>query len=116
MIRIFILLALGFGLYFYFSSVPEGSPVFATRTTISDLLRAPDAHDGDTVAVTGKVLTRASLFGMGGFQIGDDKGNSIVVLGLAKPGALGSDITVTGTFMGAFSLNDLFLPVIMVSG
>lgn len=82
----------------------------------SAIFCAPDAHDGDTVTVTGKVLTRASLFGMGGFQIGDDKGNSIVVLDLATPSALGSDITVTGTFMGAFSLNDLFLPVIMVSG
>lgn len=45
MIRIFFLLAIGFGLYFYFSNVPEGRPIFATQTTISDLLGAPDAHD-----------------------------------------------------------------------
>jgi hypothetical protein len=116
MVRTLLILLLGFGLFVFFLRGEETSPLFAKSITIGELLRQPEEHDGAAVAVTGQVQNRASLFGMGGFQITDQKGDTITVVGLSSPKAPGSMVTVTGTFMAAFSLNDLFVPVILVAG
>lgn len=116
MVRTLLILLLGFGLFVFFLRGEETAPLFAESITIGELLLQPEEHDGTAVAVTGKVQNRASFFGMGGFQITDQKGDTLTVVGLSSPKAPGSMVTVTGTFMAAFSLNDLFVPVILVAG
>ena len=116
MVRTLLILLVGFGLFLFFPRGEQTPPLFAKSITIGELLLQPEEHDGAAVAVTGQVQNRASLFGMGGFQITDQKGDTITVLGLSSPKAPGSTVTVTGTFMAAFSLNDLFVPVILVAG
>jgi hypothetical protein len=116
MVRTLLILMVALGLVVFFLRGEQTPPLFAKSITISELLLQPEEHDGAAVAVTGQVQNRASLFGMGGFQITDQKGDTIMVVGLSSPKAPGSMVTVTGTFMAAFSLNDLFVPVILVAG
>lgn len=116
MVRTLLILLVGFCLFVFFLRGEEAPPLFAKSITIGELLLQPEEHDGVAVAVTGRIQNRASLFGMGGFQITDQKGDTVTVVGLSSPKAPGSIVTVTGTFMAAFSLNDLFVPVILVAG
>ena len=116
MVRTLLILVVGFGLLIFFLRGKETAPLVANPITIGELLLQPEEHDGAAVAVTGQVQNRASLFGVGGFQITDQAGDTIMVVGLTSPKAPGSMVTVNGTFMAAFSLNDLLVPVILVAG
>jgi hypothetical protein len=116
MARLLLINVLVFGLFVFFTQKENSPPLFAKSVSIGELLLQPEEHDGAAVAVTGQVQNRASIFGMGGFQIKDQQGDIITIIGLSSPKAPGSMVTVTGTFMAAFSLNDLFVPVIMVTG
>ncbi|PWL33560.1 hypothetical protein [Marivita sp. XM-24bin2] len=114
MVRILLVLILGFCIFLFFLRAEETNPLMAQSITIGELLEQPEEHDGAAVAVTGQVQNRASLFGVGGFQMTDQKGDTITVVGLSSPKAPGSVVTVRGTFMAAFSLNDLLVPVVLV--
>jgi hypothetical protein len=114
MARILLVLIFGFCIFIFFLRTQETNPLTAQPVTIGELLEQPEAHDGAAVAVTGQVQSRASLFGVGGFQVVDAQGDTITVVGLSSPKAPGSVVTVTGTFMAAFSLNELLVPVILV--
>lgn len=114
MVRTLLVLIVSFCIFIFFLRAEETTPLLAQSITIGELLLQPEEHDGAAVAVTGQVQNRASLFGVGGFQMTDQKGDTITVVGLSSPKAPGSVVTVTGTFMAAFALNDLLVPVILV--
>ena len=112
-ILIVIVLALAVGaVKSRFDGAHEG-PV--ERATLADLAADPGRFEGRLVSVSGRVDNRMSVLGWGGVRLVDAAGRELVVLGAATPPAPGEKLTVTGTYLTAFSIGDATAQVIIVA-
>ena len=82
--------------------------------TIGDLLTHSEAYDGRVVRVSGVVVGRVGVLGLGGYRLEQQEtGDEIVVLSRTGVPAIGTTLTVAGTFKQAFAINSYSYPVIL---
>lgn len=111
-ILFFAALALAAGLVFgapRMGLLGQGNPV-----TLAQLAADPGRWDGQEVAVTARVIDRATVLGIGGVLIGDAAGHEVLAAGWTGPTAPGAEVTVRGVYRLAFALGDAQFPVILV--
>jgi hypothetical protein len=112
----FLLLALLAGAIF-FALRPDGErgpPAPATETTLASLIADPAEWDGVRVSLTGKVIDRVTLLGIGGILVADDAGNRIIAAGWTGAVTPGAEERIEGTFRLALSVGDLEVPVVFM--
>ena len=106
-IAIVIVIALGAGVWYYFSQTH--------RTDIEKLANNPAAYAGKEVAIEGEVTDRTALFGaLKFYKIKDKSGEMIVVTKKSLP-EIKSTEAVKGRIDEAFSMGDQKL-VVLVEG
>lgn len=114
MFRLLTLAALALGLWMTFGPLrppPVGGP--ATQVSLSELALDPAAWDGRRVAVTGQVIDRALVLGIGGVLIGDAAGNRLLVAGLSGPVVPGRETQVTGDYRLLLAVGEVQVPVVL---
>lgn len=109
-VRVIIFLAIAMFAYLFFSKA--GSVIDTLRTTeINVLLKKPKEFDGQRVQVTGTVLRGVAVLGLGGFVLGQD-GAEIVVLTTRGSPEIGATVTVEGVFKQGFAIDGLQVGVV----
>ena len=83
-----------------------------SKSDIAQLLRYPKDYDGKPVTVTGTVSGNAGILGYGGYRIRQGDSEILVISGRGIPG-LEQNVTVSGIFRQALSLNSYTYPVIV---
>jgi hypothetical protein len=111
--RLLVLAALGVALWLAFAPEGAGPQGPAAPVSLADLAAAPARHDGQRVTVSGRVVDRATVLGVGGVLITDAAGNQLLAAGWTGPVVPGDSVTVTGTYRIALAVGDLQVPVIL---
>ena len=114
MFRLLILLATAIALILYLNQNQPELSVPATPVALAKLLSTPDAFDGKTVRVSGRITSRASLLGAGGLFLSDGAGNELMVLGLGTMPRPGTLAQITGHFRLLYSFARFEGPVLLV--
>ena len=105
-IAILIVIALGAGVWYYFSQTHP--------TEIERIFSNPTAYTGKEVAIEGEVTDRTALFGVLKFyKLRDKSGEIIVVTKKSLLPEIRSKIGVKGRIDNAFSLGDQKLVVLV---
>jgi len=83
-------------------------------TDIDELVVHPSLYDGKTVKVVGTVVSGAGVMGFGGYRLRQE-GSSKAILVMSRGGVppIGANLSVSGKFKQAFSINDYSYPVIL---
>lgn len=112
--RIILISIVALGLWLAFgpdrNSLSHGP---AMTVSLAELAAEPARWDGRRVTVSGRVVDRASVMGLGGVLIADDLGNQILAAGLTGPVVPGRIANVTGDFRLVLAVGDLQIPVIL---
>ena len=78
---------------------------WAGSATIASLIREPAKYDGKNVTVTGTVVGRLGLMGVGGFRLRDStSGDEIAIFSTKGIPPNGSSISISGKFRQALTL------------
>jgi hypothetical protein len=91
---------------------PAGIPAAAT-VTLAQLAADPARWDGRQVSVSGTVIDRAAVLGLGGVLIGDRAGNQVLAAGWTGPAVPGRTAQVQGEYRLLLAVGDLQVPVIL---
>ena len=103
MIAILIVIAIGVGVWYYFSQMHS--------TEIERIISNPTAYTGKEVAIEGEVTDRTALFGVLKFYKLRDKSGEIIVVTKKSLPEIRSNMGVKGRIDNAFSLGDQKLVV-----
>lgn len=114
MFRALVVLLAAIGLILYLAWRPPERPGGVTSVALAELLQHPEDYQGRFVRVSGTVIDRASLLGVGGVILADTAGHEILVLGLIAPPRPGSETTISGRFQTLLSVGDIQAPVIVI--
>ena len=91
------------------------SPLGPARPVeLAQLLADPGAHDGQKVTVRGTVEGRASVLGIGGVRLTDGQGHGLLVAGWTAPPQVGTQTTLTGRFVLAFTAGRTDWPILIM--
>src|SRR5208283_3753748 len=96
MIAILIVIAIGVGVWYYFSQMHS--------TEIERIISNPTAYTGKEVAIEGEVTDRTALFGVLKFYKLRDKSGEIIVVTKKSLPEIRSNMGVKGRIDNAFSL------------
>jgi hypothetical protein len=111
----FVLLIAGLCLVSWLAVSHSGLAIPGVNTTkISTLVASPDDYQGKHVTTIGIVVNRVGFLGYGKYSLHDLDNDTVVdvITDKAVP-ALGSRVTVTGTFKQAFALGTVQIDVIV---
>ena len=107
MIAIVAVIAIGAGVWYYFSQIHP--------TDIGKIFSNPTAYSGKEVAVAGEVMDRTAIFGVLKFYKLKDRSGEIIVVTKKSLPEIRSNMGVTGRIDDAFPLGDQKL-VVFVEG
>jgi hypothetical protein len=111
--RFVLLVLLGLGLWLALAPPGPGGP--GAEVTLAELAAAPAQHDGQRVTVSGRVVDRATVLGLGGVLIADDQGHQVLAAGWTGPATPGERVTVTGTYRVALAVGELQVPLLLTA-
>ena len=107
MIAILIVIAIGAGVWYYFSQIHT--------TDIQKIVNNPAAYAGKEIAIEGEVTDRTALFSVLKFYKLKDKSGEMIVVSKKSLPEIRSNVGVKGRIDDAFSLGDQKL-VVFVEG
>lgn len=114
MIRILLFCILALGLWLTFGPDRQALPSGPAMTvSLAELAQDPARWDGRRITVSGRVVDRASVMGVGGVLIADDAGNQILAAGWTGPVVAGEATQVTGDYRLVLAIGNLEVPMIL---
>lgn len=114
MTRILLLGALVAGVWWaLWPARQPGQPPIAVQVTLAALAAEPARWDRQRVTVTGTVIDRVSIMGVGGVRLGDGAGHEVLAAGWTGAVVHGRMATVTGEYRLALTLGQMQVPVIL---
>lgn len=93
----------------------QSAGTIAASVTLAQLAKAPSDWNGRLVTVTGTVVDRANVMGVGGVLISDESGHQLLAAGWTDPVLPGKTAQVTGEYRLALAVGDLEIPMILVA-